>query len=282
MGPGFKAKLAPASAPHKFNPKDRYAAIVKTLFTLYPIVLVAAFFQLLFCALLPSDFSVVPSAILLLGYAVTTLIHHLTPSSPMNPYTQHIVPGRATAQLPAPSGSFGTDPGAQGLVVFNLGVQWNHPLGILSPGAKEMIQRFMAMNADLMRRREELGLISINHWKGRDVETASALNITYYFRDVASIHRFAHQELHRKAWDWYHGHHFPHIGIFHETFIVPARSYETIYDNCVPVGLGRGAVRCEDVKGEEQWVNTLVSADTPALKTQMFRLGRGAQGNPKE
>lgn len=214
-----------------------------------------------------------PSAILLLGYAVTTLIHYLAPASPSNPYTQHVVSGRTTAQLPGPSGSFGAEPAAQGLVVFNLGVQWNHPLGILCPGGKEIAQRFTAMNADLLRRREELGLVSINDWKGASVETASSLVITYYFRDVASIHRFAHEELHRKAWDWYNAHRFPHIGIFHETFVVPAHSHENIYVNCIPVGLGRGAVRCEDVKGEEQWANTLVSADTPALKTQTSRLG---------
>ncbi|POR36032.1 Uncharacterized protein TPAR_03785, partial [Tolypocladium paradoxum] len=268
MGREFKAKLAPASAPLTFNPKNTYAAIVKTLFTQHAVVLAAAFFQFLVCMLLPDAFSIVPSAVLLLGYAVTTLIHHLTPSSPANPYTQHVVPGRATAQLPGPSGSFGADPGAQGLVVFNLGVQWNHPLGILCPGGIDTARRFLAMNADLMRRREELGLVSINDWKGASLDTASSLVITYYFRDVESIHRFAHEELHRAAWDWYNGHRFPHIGIFHETFIVPARSYESIYANCIPVGLGRGAVRCDGVEGDEQWLNTLVGADTPALKTQ--------------
>ncbi|PNY25310.1 Uncharacterized protein TCAP_04738 [Tolypocladium capitatum] len=283
MGREFKAMLAPASAPHSFKPKNIYTAVVKTLFSLYDTVLVAAFFQFLFCVLLPPGFSVVPSAVLLLGYAATSLIHYLTPSSSVNPYTQHVVPGRATAQLPGPSGSFGAAPGAQGgLVVFILGVQWNHPLGILCPGGKDVSQKFLAMNADLLRRREELGLLSVNNWNGASLETATSTSITYYFRDVESIHRFAHEELHRKAWDWFSGRRYKHIGIFHETFIVPARSYETGYVNCIPAGLGRGVVRCEDAGGEGQWVNTLVSADTPALRTQMSRLGRDAQGNPKE
>ncbi|KJZ75033.1 hypothetical protein HIM_05519 [Hirsutella minnesotensis 3608] len=159
---------------------------------------------------------------------------------------------------------------------------WNHALGAACSAGIEVARRFMAMNADIMDRREELGLVSVNEWRGAGIGNASSFQVSYYFRDVESLHRFAHEDMHRKAWDWYNEVRPEDVGIFHETFVVPAGAYETIYDNCIPVGLGRGSVKCPDAKNDEgKWMSTLVSADTPALKTQSARLGRGPDMRPK-
>lgn len=184
---------------------------------------------------LPRVLAAAPAAVLALAWAALGLVREA-------PYAACVVPGRVSAQLPSAPGG--------GLVVFNLGLQCNHPLGLLCPGGAAAAAHFVALSRDLMRRRHELGILAVNRWHGRDVGT-SVLH-TYYFRDVESIHRFAHQELHRKAWDWYGRSRFPHIGVFHETFVVPARSYETIYANCTPVGLGGASVKCDDVAGQEQ------------------------------
>ncbi|PHH67730.1 hypothetical protein CDD83_6446 [Cordyceps sp. RAO-2017] len=174
-----------------------------------------------------------------------------------------------------PDGRFGPAPAQAGLVVFNLGIQWNHPLGPLCPGGPEAARHFMAMSADLERRRDELGLVAVSEWRGAGVANATTVVLSYYLRGLDALHRFAHEPLHRAAWDWYRRADRPHLGIYHETFVVPAGAYENIYDNCIPVGLGRGSVRCRAPDGGDPlWVNTLVSADTPALKTQMLRMGR--------
>ena len=72
-----------------------------------------------------------------------------------------------------------------------------------------------------------------------------------------------------------------HLGIFHETYSVPAHEYENIYVNCHPVMMGRASVKTT-VGDEEKWTNTLVNADVPALKTQYARMSRDEQGIPKE
>ncbi|KYK61524.1 hypothetical protein DCS_02666 [Drechmeria coniospora] len=279
----FRAKLSPASGPHQFVVQGRYNRFITTLTQNAAPIGAAAFVQLFFCAL-PSGYAIVPPVTFFLALALNALFRLRTPSSsPKQPYRDpNVVPGRATAQLPSPSGSFGTEPAVEGLVVFNLGAQMNHPMGFLCPGGKEIGDWFMAMNADLMRRRDELGLITMSDWRGLNVDNANSLCATYYFRDVESIHRFAYEEMHRKAWDWFNAAKHDHIGIFHETFIVPPHSYETIYKNCVPIGFGKGSVKCKDIKGVDQWASVLVSADTPALKTQMARFNREERGNRKE
>lgn len=104
---------------------------------------------------------------------------------------------------------------------------------------------------------------------------------SYYFKNVEAIHQFAHEEMHRKAWDWYKAGTYDHIGIFHETFVVPAHSYETIYENCKPLMLGAGLVKCGEMEGERKWRNTLVSADNVGLKSQWQRMNRDGNGIPR-
>lgn len=200
------------------------------------------------------------------------------PSGP-SPYAGGVVRGRPSAQQPAGGGALGPEPGARGLVVFVLGIQWNHPRGVLSPGGPEMGRRFGEMHAELLRRRAELGVLGASEWAGAGPTSGTSMAFVYYFADVANIHVFAQEALHRDAWDWFKARGLPHVGIFHETYAVPAGAYETIYENCAPVGLGRASVRCEGegVAEGQPWVNTLVSADTPALWTHLARLGRGGR-----
>ena len=247
---------------------------------LHTVVVAGAVVQIVLCAMLPLRWAVVPAAIILLNSTITTLLQ--LRSIRANTFMKHSVLGRTTAQIPSAEGTFGPDPATQGLVVFNLGVQWNHPLGVLAPGVARVSNDFLAMAKDLEARRAELGLLSVSTWRGSERETNTSFNLSFYFRDVESIHRFAQEDLHRRTWNWYNAEKPTHIGIYHETFVVPARSYETMYVNCHPVLMGRGAVSCEGKDGGGRWLNTLVSADVPALRTQYARLGRDEQGVPKE
>lgn len=144
------------------------------------------------------------------------------------------------------------------------------------------------MQHNLESRRDELGFLGISSYRGHDRGSNNTLLLAMHFKDVESIHRFAHEPLHREAWDWYDVKKHSHIGIFHETFCVPATAWENVYVNCHPVGMGRMSTVGVDSrfgeraggKGVQKWVNPLVSADTPALKTQYTRLGRHENGVP--
>src|SRR5256885_6842678 len=91
--------------------------------------------------LLPSPYAFVPSAVLALNVLTTTIVQ--VSSSRSNAYDSDIIPGRVSAQLPnKESGRFGSQPAASPIVVFHLGVRFNHPLGLLAPGAREVADYF--------------------------------------------------------------------------------------------------------------------------------------------
>lgn len=226
--------------------------------------------------MLPLKWAIVPASALLLNSIITTIIQVRTPSEN---YAKHVVPGRASAQIPSTlTGLHGPVPSSEPLVVFNLGTQPNHPLGIFAPGWQEMGDYFSRMSTDLQNRKDEYGLISMSGWRAGDRPTNNSMLLTFYFRNVEGLNKFAHDKLHREAWDGYYKSAWQkNIGIYHETFIVRPGDYETLYVNTSPVLLGRGMIKAETKDGE-RYVNTLVGADVPALKTQWARLGRDSSG----
>lgn len=139
------------------------------------------------------------------------------------------------------------------------------------------------MAASLSQRREHYGMLSITNWRGQERHCNNNLMIIAYFRSVDDLNRFAHDEVHRKGWDWYHrfvretG--YRHLGIFHETFVSRAGNYETIYIDTEPTLLGGADVRVaggaseKDSPAREEWMKPLVSADHPALRSQAKRMG---------
>ncbi|KAF4988018.1 hypothetical protein FDECE_15219 [Fusarium decemcellulare] len=281
-GPEFQPKLAPTRKPLTYIPKAETFFIFKDGLKPHTVVLVGSILQLVLCAALPLRWAIVPPAILVLNSAITTILQVQSPKS--NEYNENVVPGRATAQLPNSNGDFGNKPGAKPVVVFHLGVQVNHPLGLAAPSFNKVAEYFLAMQKELSNRREDFGMLGFSNWRGDERRSNNTLLLVYYFRDIEGLHRFAHEELHRKAWDWISKSKLKHIGIFHETFCVPAHAYETVYVNCHPVMLGRASVKTTGVQKEEEetWVNSLVSADIPTLKTQWARLSGDEKGNPKD
>ncbi|RBR08702.1 uncharacterized protein FIESC28_10156 [Fusarium coffeatum] len=276
----FQPKLNPAPKPFKFPSKSGLAFLLKDCFKPQVAIAIGCFIQVVLCAILPFHWAVVPSAAVLLNSLITTLVQVVRIPKP-NEFNEGIVPGRVTAQLPSPTGSFGNEPGANSVVVFHLGFQINHPLGLAAPGVDEMNVHFTAMQKELNRNRTDYGFLTSSTWRGDERSSNNSLLIIYYFRDVEGLHRFAHGDYHRKAWDFMTKTKPKHVGIFHETYSVPAHEYENIYVNCHPVMMGRASVKTTG-GDEEKWTNTLVNADVPALKTQYARMSRDEQGIPKE
>lgn len=258
-----------------------FQGFFKDSFKLSTILALGALIQTIVITALPARYALLP-LVLIIGHAIiNTIIQTRSPKD--NPFTLDVVPGRVTAQLPSrTSGAFGSKPAAQPLVVFHLGVRFNHPLGLLSPGANEIGDYFTAMTTALAERRDEFGMLHISTWRATERRSNNTIMIIAYFRDADGLNRFAHDPVHRDGWDWYlrfakkEGN--SHIGIFHETFVTRPGDYETIYVDCPPMLLGGANVRVEGGAGEkaaadgEAWARPLVSANHSALRSQSQRM----------
>ena len=255
--------------------------LIKDTIKLPTILAIGALIQTAIIAVAPARYALIPLVLVLARAIITTIVQTRSPED--NSFATDTVYGRVTAQLPSRStGAFGTQPAAQSLVVFHLGVRINHPLGPLAPGVKEIGEHFNAMTESMSQRRDEFGMLSTTMWRSTERETNNNLMMIAYFRDIQDLNRFAHDKVHREGWDWYHN--FAkksgnkHIGIYHETFVASPGQYETIYVDCVPTLLGASNVRIkvDDEKHqlqEETWTRALVSADHSALRSQSRRMG---------
>ncbi|KAJ6781907.1 hypothetical protein PWT90_09876 [Aphanocladium album] len=277
MGKEFRPMLAPTERPWTYTRPASAKLGLDKVAKLPVLLVVGSVAQCVLSLTLPPRWAVVPLFSYLAISAVAFLVNSSAASKP-GPLPRDVVPGRAAAQLPRADGSFHATPAEDQVVVFHIGAQFNHPLGRLCPGGKETGERFDRMVADLRRRRDELGVLSVSDWQST-TGGSFATNTIIYFKNIESLHDFAHEPMHREAWDWFSAKRFPHLGVYHETFLVPRKNYECVYLNCKPLLMGTAAsLTKNEATGEEKWVNSLVSADTPALKTQYARLGRDRNG----
>lgn len=223
----------------------------------------------------PLRVALLPAGLLLLQAVLTSAIQ--LSRGPSSDLLDGAVMGRASAQLPSPDdGSFGGTPAAHPLVVFHFGVRFNHPLGVLAPGVRETIRHFTNCNELVGRKADHYGLLGMSPWRAADRGSNNTLMLAYYFRDVEGLNRFAHDPIHREAWNFLSKAGYKHIGFFHELFTAPRQTYETIYVNFQPVLMGATSVRCATGDGFYSWVPSLVSADCGPLRSQFTRMGREA------
>lgn len=108
------------------------------------------------------------------------------------------------------------------------------------------------------------------------------LNISYW-RDLESVHAFAHGTLHREAWDFWNRTVQQHafLGIHHEVYSADAHQWENVYANFQPTGLGatsylrRGDGTLQAGCVADEWVSPLLAASKGKLSTMAGRLGKG-------
>ncbi|PTD10148.1 Monooxygenase af470 [Fusarium culmorum] len=273
----FRPKLNPADKPFEFPSKSGRSFMLKDCFKPQVTIAIGSFIQAALCAILPFRWAIVPSAAVLLNSIITTLIQVRS----TKPSDHHTWPGNRTTSV------LFRDIRLQARSEFCCGLPSRlsdkPPLGLAAPGMKEIGENFTAILKDLESNRDEYGLLTSSSWRGDERNSNNTLLNIYYFRDMEGLQRFAHGDIHRKVWDYMNKTKPKHIGIFHETYSVPARAYENIYVNCHPVLMGRASVRTTPAGEEdERWTNTLVSADVPAMKTQYARMSRDEQGSLKE
>lgn len=189
---------------------------------------------------------------------------------------------------------FGSSPASHGIVVLHLGIRFNHPLGLLCPGSPEIAtlfgdcnKRVMAYIDDKAGSQDDFGCLGMTDWHGTDRESNNTLLTIYYFRDVEGLNRFAHDAVHRKAWDWYKKEFcerrgYSHVGVFHETFYAAPEMYETIYMNIQPTLLGHATMKVfNEEKGKREWISPLVEGKHPRLRSQWSRMGRKIESEEK-
>jgi len=120
-----------------------------------------------------------------------------------------------------------------------LGAISNHPLGMLGSGFKEVGDRFDAMVKEMSADASKYGFLGASTWINSGLRTTSneVMNILY-FENEDYLHAYAHGPMHTKTMEWWHeteAQH-KHVGIMHEVFACPKKSWEGVYLNYQPTG----------------------------------------------
>jgi heme-degrading monooxygenase HmoA len=128
--------------------------------------------------------------------------------------------------------------------------------------------------------KEEHGFLGSRSLVGAESATNNETMTIMYFKSSEHVQAFAASPLHRKSLGWWakHAAEYPHLGIFHETYQVQAKNYETVYAHTKPMLAGATQHRVQggfSEKGEEEAVyrDSLVYAKG-VLRTSLGRMGR--------
>lgn len=123
-----------------------------------------------------------------------------------------------------------------------LGVVSNHPLGMLGPGFKRVGDEFNAMVRQMSNDATRYGYLGHSAWlNASDNTTSSEFMTILYFQNEQYLHDYAHGPMHTGTMKWWREVEktIPHVGISHEVFACPKKSWEGIYINYAPVGKWR-------------------------------------------
>ncbi|KIH95286.1 hypothetical protein SPBR_03972 [Sporothrix brasiliensis 5110] len=303
----FRSVVAPTTVRPTQWTQIAPAHIIKDAFRLHTLLAIGAGLQLAVSAAVPMPYCVIPAAALLVLAAAATLVQILLPT--WHGMRAGVLPGRTTAHMPTAHGRYAPTAPPQGVVVFHFGARFNHPLGVLAPGAQAMTRHFRATLAALERERTAYGLLGGDLFRGGAAARTShdTLFLVLYFRDVQGLQRFAASAVHREALAWLTGRtttvtakvagdgsrgsrgsssgRYAHLSAFHETFVVPPGHYESLYINTAPILLGNThtekageageAGDGEDSQGADKvWLSSLVDADDERLRSMTARLKR--------
>ncbi|KAI7270667.1 hypothetical protein KC345_g7388 [Hortaea werneckii] len=195
-----------------------------------------------------------------------------------NPYMDGVIREKTSAQFPDASGSYGSTPANNDVVVLLIGFRNNHPLGILAPGAKDIADGFQAMAKDLDAQADKFDFLGMTTWLNANTrETQNEILSVGYFKTVEGLHAFAHDDLHRKWWTWWNQSYkkWSHMSIFHEVYHAPKGHWENIYINSHVSGIESTTTKVVDEEtGKEMWASPIVDAGCGLLKTSAGRMSR--------
>ncbi|KAM0327199.1 hypothetical protein ACHAQA_006332 [Verticillium albo-atrum] len=240
---------------------DKLSSGFKDQFAVPTLLLLGSLIQILLSALLPAHYAFMP-VLTLIPYALFPTIQTLL-SPGANTYIANSIGHKTTALLPD----------SPGIVVLHLGIRFNHPLGVLAPGGKEMGRFFSGLNESLQNSAHEHGFLGVESYRGEARSSKNTQLSVYYFTDLASLRRFVDGPLHREAVTWWAAQSkaMRHIGIYHEVFYARRGEWETVYDNMPPTLLGSTHIPLEG--GGFQ--SPLVDGEHRRLRTMKARMSNG-------
>ncbi|PIA92522.1 hypothetical protein CB0940_04656 [Cercospora beticola] len=178
-----------------------------------------------------------------------------------NPLMSNVIPYRVAPIIPSEKGQQ-DKPAEEQVCAIILGVVSHHPFGMFGPGFKEVGDRFDDMVDEMSQDATRHGFLGASAWvnaaertSGRWIaksdftfESVSAderlqcagneFMSILYFENEHYLHQYAHGPLHTKAMQWWREVEvkIPYVGIMHEVFACPKRSWEGIYLNYQPTG----------------------------------------------
>ncbi|KAK3492756.1 uncharacterized protein B0T23DRAFT_148888 [Neurospora hispaniola] len=276
--PDFRPILNPTKQRPLGTPPHK-ETIIKDAFRLRTLMAMGALAQIVLFAILPYRYAVVPALILTLHSIGATIGQMFLCKTNENPYMTGVTQGFTSSQPPSwQTGRYPNAPCSSSIVVFHLGVSYNHPLGPACPGAYELYTHFMNMSKAINEKKEEYGLLGMSSWKQTKRATHNAAMTVFYFRDIEGLHKFAHDKEHRDGWDFLHAFRkkgYNHITALHETFEVPAGAWESIYLDSPPILMGDTTIRVTEKDGSATWYHSLVDASVRPLTGMMNRMARG-------
>ncbi|KAF2458923.1 hypothetical protein BDY21DRAFT_370442 [Lineolata rhizophorae] len=266
------------------NMRGGQVALIRDQLSLSSWLALGACFQSLLFLAVGARPSVLLPAFLLLAYRLASALA-MANGLTRNTYMDNVIQKKFSAQIPDASGRFPAKPSAQEVCVFLIGTRCNHPLGMLAPNFRTVGAYFVAMHKDAEVNADKWGLLGSSSWVSMgERDTGNELLIVMYFKNADYLHAFARgSEAHMDGWNWWNKHlaENSHISIWHETYQVPASSWETIYVNSHPTLLGgsmhkREVANLEKDNGSETvWISPIVDASKGAMRTSAGRMSRG-------
>lgn len=180
-----------------------------------------------------------------------------------NPYMDGVIKGRTVPVFADATGNQDRQADRE-ICAIVLATRSNSPLGILAPGFKEIGDYFRDMSRQLDAEATRYGYLGQSCWvSAADRGVSSEFMSVVYFESAEKLHEYAHGPLHTEATAWWQRtvKEHDHLAIMHEVFAAPKRSWEGIYINYHPTGLGaafsEGTVK--DERGERKvWMSPLV------------------------
>ncbi|KAH7039046.1 hypothetical protein B0J12DRAFT_676199 [Macrophomina phaseolina] len=256
-------------------------AIIRDQLTISSWLALGACFQcLLFLAVGRIAFA--PAFLLIFYRVVDTAL--ITNGVKPNPAVEDTIYNKFAVHYPDSDGKYRGQTANKDIVVFHIGARNTHPLGMFAPGNKELGDYFNGLCQDAEKRSEEYGLLGMTayHVVG-DSSTNSEVMTVMFFENLEGLHKFAHDPLHREAWNWWNQKlaKLKHISIWHEVFRSPAGNWEGIYVNSKPRGLAATTVPRTLEKnndalgvkaGEKGYYYPIVDARKGLLKTSAGRI----------
>jgi heme-degrading monooxygenase HmoA len=155
-----------------------------------------------------------------------------------NPLMRDVIPYGTGVVYPSMKGTH-CKAGDHTVCAIVLGVVSHHPLGMFGPGFKEVSDRFEGMVREMSADATKHGFLGASNWiNASERTTSNQFASILYFENEDYLHAYAHGPLHSKTTQWWreNAKDLKTVGIMHEVFACPKKSWEAVYLNYHPTG----------------------------------------------